>query len=99
MHKDPFHPLQVCGGHGNNTVNGSCPDSPCGGAGCRDEQGNLVCGGEGCSGTSSTSVAALNLARNVSNSLIAAGEELQNVARKVPRWVLQELQVISGFVC
>lgn len=82
-HKKTSRPLQVCGGHGA-TADGSCDDSPCGGAGCRDEQGNLACGGEGCNGTTGASVAALNLARNVSDSLTAAGEELLNVARKVP---------------
>lgn len=71
--------LQVCGGDGN----GSCSDRQCGGAGCRDDQGNRVCGGEGCNGTVSTSVAALNRARNATDSLNAANEELQSVARKV----------------
>lgn len=74
---------QVCGGHSDATANGSCPDSRCGGAGCRDDQGNRVCGGEGCNGTLSTSAAALNLARNVSDSLNAASEEMQSVAKKV----------------
>lgn len=75
--------LQVCGGHGKANINGSCSDSQCGGAGCRDNQGNHVCGGEGCNGTVSTSVAALNRARNVTDSLNAANEDLQSVARKV----------------
>lgn len=75
--------LQVCGGHSNAGVNGSCSDSRCGGAGCRDNQGNRVCGGEGCNGTVSASVAALNHARNVTDSLNAANEDLQTVARKV----------------
>uniref|UniRef100_A0A4W6G1H4 Laminin, beta 2-like n=1 Tax=Lates calcarifer TaxID=8187 RepID=A0A4W6G1H4_LATCA len=73
----------VCGGHSNASVNGSCPDSQCGGAGCRDDQGNRVCGGEGCNGTVSSSVAALNHARNVTDSLNAANEELQDVLRKL----------------
>uniref|UniRef100_A0A4W6G241 Laminin, beta 2-like n=1 Tax=Lates calcarifer TaxID=8187 RepID=A0A4W6G241_LATCA len=74
---------KVCGGHSNASVNGSCPDSQCGGAGCRDDQGNRVCGGEGCNGTVSSSVAALNHARNVTDSLNAANEELQDVLRKL----------------
>lgn len=73
---------KVCGGHSNSSSNGSCSDSQCGGAGCRDDQGNRVCGGEGCNGTVSASVAALNHARNVTKSLISANEELQNVAKK-----------------
>lgn len=74
---------KVCGGHSNAGVNGSCSDSRCGGAGCRDNQGNRVCGGEGCNGTVSASVAALNHARNVTDSLNAANEDLQTVARKL----------------
>uniref|UniRef100_A0A7N8X2B0 Laminin, beta 2-like n=1 Tax=Mastacembelus armatus TaxID=205130 RepID=A0A7N8X2B0_9TELE len=67
---------KVCGGYENSTVNGSCPDNQCGGAGCRDDDGNRVCGGDGCNGAVSTSVAALNHAKNVSNSLSA----LQDIA-------------------
>uniref|UniRef100_A0A8C2ZAT6 Laminin, beta 2-like n=1 Tax=Cyclopterus lumpus TaxID=8103 RepID=A0A8C2ZAT6_CYCLU len=55
----------------NAGVNGSCPDSRCGGTGCRDDWGNSVCGGEGCNGTVSASVTALNLARNATDSLNA----------------------------
>uniref|UniRef100_A0A7N9ARS4 Laminin subunit beta-1 n=1 Tax=Mastacembelus armatus TaxID=205130 RepID=A0A7N9ARS4_9TELE len=74
---------KVCGGYENSTVNGSCPDNQCGGAGCRDDDGNRVCGGDGCNGAVSTSVAALNHAKNVSNSLSAANEELQGITRKL----------------
>ncbi|KAM6930149.1 laminin subunit beta-1 [Lycodopsis pacificus] len=74
---------KVCGGHSNASVNGSCPDSQCGGAGCRDDRGNPACGGEGCNGTVSTSVRALSLARNATDGLNAASEELQGVARKL----------------
>uniref|UniRef100_A0AAY4DTY3 Laminin, beta 2-like n=1 Tax=Denticeps clupeoides TaxID=299321 RepID=A0AAY4DTY3_9TELE len=52
MTVEPLHP-QVCGGHGNGSVNGSCPDSPCGGAGCRDDKNLRVCGGDQCNGTMS----------------------------------------------
>ncbi|XP_061592831.1 laminin subunit beta-2 [Cololabis saira] len=74
---------KVCGGHGNATADGRCPDSPCGGAGCRDDQGNRVCGGEGCDGAVSASVAALKDAKNVTESLKAAGQELQGVSKKL----------------
>ncbi|XP_069025233.1 laminin subunit beta-1 [Embiotoca jacksoni] len=74
---------KVCSGHSNASVNSSCSDSRCGGAGCRDDQGNHVCGGEGCNGTVSASVAALNDARNVTESLKAAKEELQGVSTKL----------------
>uniref|UniRef100_A0A673CE11 Laminin subunit beta-1 n=1 Tax=Sphaeramia orbicularis TaxID=375764 RepID=A0A673CE11_9TELE len=74
---------KVCGGHSSAGANGSCPDSRCGGAGCRDDQGNRVCGGEGCNGTVSTSLTALKHARNVTDSLNSAHEELQGVAKKL----------------
>ncbi|KAM8864103.1 laminin subunit beta-1 isoform 4-T6 [Spinachia spinachia] len=74
---------KVCGGHSNASVNGSCPHSRCGGAGCRDDQGNHVCGGDGCNGTVSTSVRAVTLARNATDRVNAANEELQGVARKL----------------
>lgn len=74
---------QVCGGNGNATANGTCPDNQCGGAGCRDDQGNRVCGGEGCNGTLSTSASALSHARNVSDILASATEDMQNVAKQV----------------
>uniref|UniRef100_A0A669DIR8 Laminin, beta 2-like n=1 Tax=Oreochromis niloticus TaxID=8128 RepID=A0A669DIR8_ORENI len=67
----------------SSVVNGSCPDSRCGGAGCHDDQGNRVCGGVGCSGTVGTSVAALNDARNVTDSLNTASKELQKVSKKL----------------
>ncbi|XP_017266844.1 laminin subunit beta-1 [Kryptolebias marmoratus] len=74
---------KVCGGHGNASVNGSCPESQCGGAGCRDDQGNHVCGGKGCNGTVSTSLAALKVAKNASDGLNAANKELQEVSKKL----------------
>ncbi|MEQ2186018.1 hypothetical protein GOODEAATRI_024381, partial [Goodea atripinnis] len=67
----------------NISQNGSCSKSQCGGAGCRDDQGNLLCGGEGCNGTVSSSLTALNEARNVTDNLKAAMEELQGVTKKV----------------
>ncbi|TKS77036.1 Laminin subunit beta-1 [Collichthys lucidus] len=74
---------KVCGGHTNASANGTCSDSRCGGAGCRDDQGNRICGGEGCSGTASAAMTAQKLANNVTDSLKAANEDLKNVARKL----------------
>ncbi|CAN9515951.1 unnamed protein product [Ophioblennius macclurei] len=74
---------KVCGGHSSASVNGSCPDSQCGGAGCRDEQGTGMCGGEGCNGTMSASVAALKAAINITDGLNSATKELQDVSRKL----------------
>ncbi|ROL52307.1 Laminin subunit beta-1, partial [Anabarilius grahami] len=74
---------KVCGGHGNASANSSCPDSPCGGAGCRDRDGVLKCGGKGCNGTVGASVTALDRADDVHKSLTAASIELQTVAKKL----------------
>nr|XP_015824219.2 laminin subunit beta-2 isoform X1 [Nothobranchius furzeri]XP_054602176.1 laminin subunit beta-2 isoform X1 [Nothobranchius furzeri] len=73
----------VCGGHSNSSSNGSCPESRCGGAGCRDDQGNHACGGEGCNGTAGVALGALDKAGNVSERLNAADEELQGVMKKL----------------
>lgn len=74
---------QVCGGHSNISLNGSCPDSVCGGASCRDDEGNRVCGGDGCNGTVSASLDALNHAKIAAENLNNAKVELQGVAKKV----------------
>ncbi|XP_056304742.1 laminin subunit beta-1 [Danio aesculapii] len=74
---------KVCGGHGNANVNGSCEESPCGGAGCRGSDGVLKCGGRGCNGTVGASVKALNNADEVHKNLTAVSEELQTMAKKL----------------
>ncbi|XP_051517314.1 laminin subunit beta-2 [Myxocyprinus asiaticus] len=74
---------KVCGGHGNTSANNSCPDSPCGGAGCRDSEGALKCGGRGCKGTIGASVAALNHTDDVRKNLTTTSEELQLLAKKL----------------
>ncbi|XP_068184392.1 laminin subunit beta-1 [Antennarius striatus] len=71
---------KICGSHSNTSVNGSCG---CGGASCNDNLENSACGGEGCSGTVSTSVAVLNDARNISESLNVASDEVQSMVRKL----------------
>ncbi|XP_072309145.1 laminin subunit beta-2-like, partial [Eucyclogobius newberryi] len=88
--------VKVCGGAGQNQQNQqnqTCPEVPCGGAGCRDAAGTAVCGGDGCNGTVSASKSAVNHARNVSRSLNAANDELQDVARKLQDLVSLTLQV------
>ncbi|KAM6977412.1 laminin subunit beta-1 [Aplochiton taeniatus] len=74
---------QVCGGHGNASANGTCPDSPCGGAGCRDDRRQLLCGGDGCNGTVSASRLALKLASDTTKNLTAVRQEIQGVAKKL----------------
>lgn len=71
---------QVCGGPNETSQNGSCSNNTCG---CQDDQGNLVCGGKGCDGTKSFSLTVLNNARNVTDRMKAAMEELQDVAKRL----------------
>uniref|UniRef100_A0A672SL20 Laminin subunit beta-2-like n=1 Tax=Sinocyclocheilus grahami TaxID=75366 RepID=A0A672SL20_SINGR len=75
--------FKVCGGHGNASANSSCPDSPCGGAGCRDSDGMLKCGGKGCKGTVGASLKALDNADDLHKNLTTTSEELQTIAKKL----------------
>lgn len=59
--------LKICGASDNTS--GVCTDSKC--------------GGEGCNGTVSLSIAALNNAKNITEHLTAANEDLKGVSRKV----------------
>ncbi|KAL4655406.1 laminin subunit beta-2-like isoform X1 [Arapaima gigas] len=74
---------KVCGGYGNPNDNGSCPNSPCGGAGCKDNQGQRQCGGKGCNGTMSIAVNVLKQSKDVTNNISMVSEELQMVAKKL----------------
>uniref|UniRef100_A0A8C2B263 Laminin, beta 2-like n=1 Tax=Cyprinus carpio TaxID=7962 RepID=A0A8C2B263_CYPCA len=74
---------RVCGDNGTASANSSCPNSPCGGAGCRNSTGALKCGGKGCKGTVGASVTALDNATDVHKSMTATSEELQTIAKKV----------------
>uniref|UniRef100_A0AAY5KX69 Laminin, beta 2-like n=1 Tax=Esox lucius TaxID=8010 RepID=A0AAY5KX69_ESOLU len=67
----------------NSSSNGTCPNSPCGGAGCRDSDGQRVCGGDGCNGTVSASLKGLKYADDVTNNLTAASDDLQRVTKKL----------------
>uniref|UniRef100_A0A8C1T947 Laminin, beta 2-like n=1 Tax=Cyprinus carpio TaxID=7962 RepID=A0A8C1T947_CYPCA len=84
--------FKVCGGHGNASANSSCPDSPCGGAGCRDSDGVLKCGGKGCKGTVGASLKALDNAEDVHKNLTATSEELQTIAKKVNGCLFEHTQ-------
>ncbi|XP_062872107.1 laminin subunit beta-1 [Trichomycterus rosablanca] len=74
---------KVCGGRGNVTAEGTCPDDPCGGAGCSDGDGTLLCGGALCNGTVGESLRALQKADDVTKNLTAVSEDLMNVARRL----------------
>lgn len=70
----------VCGAPGD----APCSTSPCGGAGCRDEEGQPRCGGLGCSGAAATADLALSRARHtqaeLQRALVAGGGILSQVA-------------------
>uniref|UniRef100_W5N6F6 Laminin subunit beta-2 n=1 Tax=Lepisosteus oculatus TaxID=7918 RepID=W5N6F6_LEPOC len=77
---------KVCG---STSGQESCTDSTCGGAGCRDEQGQLKCGGVTCNGTVGTSVRTLKLVNDIAANMSTANDELQNVAKK-----LQDIEML-----
>lgn len=71
---------QVCGAPGD----APCATSPCGGAGCRDEDGQPRCGGLGCSGAAATADLALGRARHtqaeLQRALVEGGGILSRVS-------------------
>ncbi|KAM5292015.1 laminin subunit beta-2 [Ctenodactylus gundi] len=69
----------VCGAPGD----APCATSPCGGAGCRDEDGQLRCGGLGCSGAVATADLALGRARHTQAELQRALGEGGNILSRV----------------
>ncbi|XP_008851420.1 laminin subunit beta-2 [Nannospalax galili] len=70
----------VCGAPGD----APCATSPCGGAGCRDEDGQPRCGGLSCSGAAATADLALGRARHtqaeLQRALVEGGGILSRVA-------------------
>lgn len=70
----------VCGSPGD----APCATSPCGGAGCRDEDGQPRCGGLGCSGAAAMADLALGRARHtqaeLERALAGGGTILSQVA-------------------
>lgn len=77
--------LQVCGVGGDVP----CAESPCGGAGCRDEDGGRRCGGLSCGGAVSTADSALDRARHAQEELRRAASDVAQLSHKVRgTWVL-----------
>lgn len=70
----------MCGAPGDEP----CATSPCGGAGCRDEDGQPRCGGLSCSGAAATADLALARARHtqaeLQRALVEGGGILSRVA-------------------
>ncbi|XP_040214842.1 laminin subunit beta-2 [Rana temporaria] len=70
---------KVCGASGDT----SCSESPCGGAGCRDDEGKRLCGGLNCNGAVSTADSALDRAKHAEEELQKALGEVDVLLQKV----------------
>ncbi|XP_029814187.1 laminin subunit beta-2-like, partial [Manacus vitellinus] len=70
---------KVCGVVGNVP----CAESPCGGAGCQDEDGGRRCGGLSCGGAVSKADSALDRAHHAQEELRQAGSDMAQLSHKV----------------
>ncbi|MGH0140402.1 UNVERIFIED_CONTAM: hypothetical protein FKN15_011079 [Acipenser sinensis] len=70
---------KVCGAPGD----APCAESPCGGAGCRDDEGNRHCGGLNCNGAVATANNALERAKYAEKELSKAIGEVDELFQKV----------------
>uniref|UniRef100_A0A3Q2YST7 Laminin, beta 2 (laminin S) n=1 Tax=Hippocampus comes TaxID=109280 RepID=A0A3Q2YST7_HIPCM len=60
-----------------------CAESPCGGAGCRDDEGNRHCGGLNCNGAVAAADNALERAKHAEKELNKAMGEVEGLVTKV----------------
>uniref|UniRef100_A0A8C4NQ25 Laminin, beta 2 (laminin S) n=1 Tax=Dicentrarchus labrax TaxID=13489 RepID=A0A8C4NQ25_DICLA len=70
---------KVCGAPGD----APCEESPCGGAGCRDDEGNRHCGGLNCNGAVAVADNALERAKHAEKELNKAMGEVEGLFTKV----------------
>ncbi|CAL8253519.1 unnamed protein product [Arctogadus glacialis] len=70
---------KVCGAPGD----APCADSPCGGAGCRDDEGKRRCGGLNCAGAAAEAGRALESSRRAEKELSKAMGEVEGLFSKV----------------
>lgn len=75
------HPTwsQVCG----TPDDAPCGESPCGGAGCRDDDGKPHCGGLNCDGAVAAADNALERGRHAERELNKAMQEVEGLFLKV----------------
>ncbi|KAG8435979.1 hypothetical protein GDO86_007173 [Hymenochirus boettgeri] len=77
---------KICGSPGDQP----CEKATCGGANCRDEDGNRKCGGENCNGALPISAKALKTAQNVTKELEEMANKLNDISQKI-----QDIQGIA----
>ncbi|XP_062396598.1 laminin subunit beta-2 isoform X1 [Sardina pilchardus] len=70
---------KVCGAPGD----APCEESPCGGAGCRDDNGNRLCGGLNCNGAVAKADSALDKSKHAEKELNRAMAEVEELFQKV----------------
>lgn len=70
---------QVCG----SLLDAPCGESPCGGAGCRDGDGNPHCGGLNCDGAAAAAAKALEGGKHAETELNKAMREVEGLFIKV----------------
>ncbi|XP_004565524.2 laminin subunit beta-2 isoform X1 [Maylandia zebra] len=70
---------KVCGAPGD----APCAESPCGGAGCRDDEGKRHCGGLNCNGAVAVADSSLEKARHAERELNKAMKEVEGLFTKV----------------
>ncbi|XP_039626988.1 laminin subunit beta-2 isoform X1 [Polypterus senegalus] len=70
---------KVCGA----TEDVPCAESPCGGAGCRNDEGNRHCGGLNCNGAVAMADNALERAKHAEKELTNAIREVEELFQKV----------------
>ncbi|CAH2330506.1 Hypothetical predicted protein, partial [Pelobates cultripes] len=78
--------VKICGAPGDQP----CDQAPCGGANCRDDEGQRKCGGEGCNGAVPISTKALKNAQNATIALENMANQLNDISQKI-----QEVQGIA----
>ncbi|XP_048872334.1 laminin subunit beta-2 isoform X1 [Brienomyrus brachyistius] len=79
---------KVCGVPGDVP----CDESPCGGAGCRDDDGNRHCGGLNCNGAVATAGNALERAKHAEKELNKAMAEVEELFQKVAKAKMQAME-------
>lgn len=79
---------QVCG----TTDDAPCEESPCGGAGCRDDDGNPHCGGLNCNGAVAAARNALERGKHAEKELNKAMQEIEGL------FIMVWIKIVTFFI-